>query len=80
MSNARGETDRIRCDVSNCRVSVWFGGWGHGLSNKDARIEAAKVGWSLKHRDLCPKHAHLAERDALRAAAALAEQGEERNR
>lgn len=67
MSNARGETDRIRCDVSNCRVSVWFGGWGFGLSNKDARTEAVKVGWSLEIRDLCPAHAYLAKRDTERA-------------
>lgn len=68
MSNARGETDRIRCDVSNCRVSVWFGGWGWGLSNKDARAKAAEVGWSLNHRDLCPRHAYLAARDERRAS------------
>ena len=67
MSNARGETDRIRCDVSNCRVSVWFGGWGFALCNKDARIEAAKVGWSLELRDLCPDHAYLAARDEAKA-------------
>lgn len=68
MSNARGETDRIRCDVSNCRESIWFGGWGWGISNKAAREEAPKRGWGIGIRDLCPKHAYLAERDEQRAA------------
>lgn len=74
MSNARGETDRIRCDVSHCRVSISFGGWGYGLSNRDAREAAATrhswviVGHGPSNRDLCPDHAYLAARDQRRAA------------
>lgn len=62
MSIARGETDRIRCDVSGCRTSIWFGGVGYGYSSEQARRMAPKHGWSIGPRDLCPRHAYLADR------------------
>lgn len=60
MSFARGYTDKIRCDVSNCPESYWAGSWDHAEMSSTTLTLATELGWSVEGRHLCPKHAYLA--------------------
>lgn len=65
MSVARSETDRIRCDVSHCKATIWAGSRWHAETTEKARAFAAANGWDVTGRDLCPKHAHLATEEPV---------------
>lgn len=61
MSFARGYTDKIRCEVSNCRETYWAGSMFHAETSETTLQQARELGWDVSGRHLCPKHAGLAK-------------------